>query len=64
MDLIACRAWLGHRVWLRSVSPDTPARYAEVVRIYEAMDHANVDVVLRLQDESVTVVKASEEGRA
>jgi hypothetical protein len=63
MDLVYYRAWLGHRVWLRGVSPSSPTRYAEVVRVYEAMDHVSVDVVLRLQDKSVTVVRASEKGR-
>ena len=62
MDLFSCRAWLGHRVWLRGVSPRSPARYAEVVRVYEAMNHVSLDVVLRLQDKSITVVRASEKG--
>jgi hypothetical protein len=44
------------------VSPRSPARYAEVVRVYEAMNHVSLDVVLRLQDKSITVVRASEKG--
>jgi hypothetical protein len=64
MDLIKYQALIGKRVWLLQGVSESPAHYGEIAAVYNGFLGGEVDVSIRLQDGSLTIVGASQKGRA